>query len=243
MSLDCEPSELTPLRQNISSRTTTTTTTATTTNNNNSNNSQRQIQLTDQQQQLSQRQFSEQIVPLESTIPSEYMSINNNNHPMGSDSSRVDISEPNSQQPFTNPKSKFIMSDTSRILTRIIIDFAVLLCGESFIVFIICCFNVVFLYHLHILHTLMCFHILNEVQTSFWVMVIGHWWPILMDFVCDNHSTIDLVFLSFWVLCRQANRYGWNTLHVGCFNFVIFLLIKTDISHQSVFIQVCVCAV
>lgn len=127
MSLNCEPSELTPLRQNISNTTTTTTTTI------NSNNYQRQIQLTDQKEQLSQRQFSEQIVPLQSTIPSEYMSINNNNHPMGSDSSRVDISEPNSQQAF-NPKSKFIMSDTSRILTRIIIDFAVLLCGELFIV-------------------------------------------------------------------------------------------------------------
>lgn len=111
MSLDCEPSELTPLRQNAYQQ---------------------------QQQLLSDQQPQQYLEPhsaldhLQLSNSSEYMSINNNNHPMGSDSSRVDISEPNSQQAF-NPKPNFIMSDTRRILTRIIIDIVILLCGESYI--------------------------------------------------------------------------------------------------------------
>lgn len=70
---------------------------------------------------------------------SEYMSINNNNHHLhhlhhhpttvGSDSSRADTSEPNSQQAL-NPKA-YKMSDTKRIITRVTIDFVVLLAGES----------------------------------------------------------------------------------------------------------------
>lgn len=108
MSLNCEPSELTPLRrsnhsrpqQQIATVTTATTTTASASNH------------------------------LQSIDFSEYMSINNNNHPVGSDSSRGDTSEPNSQQAF-NPKS-FMMSDTRRVMTRITIDFVILLSGESF---------------------------------------------------------------------------------------------------------------
>lgn len=59
------------------------------------------------------------------------MSINNNNHPVGSDSSRGDISEPNSQQAL-NPKS-FIMGDTKHVFTKISVDFIILLSGESFL--------------------------------------------------------------------------------------------------------------
>lgn len=89
---------------------------------------------------LRQRQQQQHTIEFQSPSPdhlqtdefSEYMSINNNNHTIGSDSSRVDITEPNSQQPF-NPKPNFIMSDTRRILTRITIDFIILLTGESFI--------------------------------------------------------------------------------------------------------------
>lgn len=69
---------------------------------------------------------------LQSPAFSEYMSINNNNHhptTVGSDSSRADTSEPNSQQAL-NPKA-YIMSDTKRIITRVTIDFVVLLAGES----------------------------------------------------------------------------------------------------------------
>lgn len=73
---------------------------------------------------------------LQSPAFSEYMSINNNNHHLhhhpttvGSDSSRADTSEPNSQQAL-NPKA-YIMSDTKRIITRVTIDFVILLAGES----------------------------------------------------------------------------------------------------------------
>lgn len=94
---------------------------------------------------------------LQSPAFSEYMSINNNNnnnhhphhHPaaVGSDSSRADTSEPNSQQAL-NPKVH-MMSDTKRIITRVSIDFVVLLAGESllyitFFVFIFI-FNCIFI--------------------------------------------------------------------------------------------------
>lgn len=105
MSLDCEPSELTPLRR--------------------SNHFRRQQQSLEQ---LPQQPSGSNLC--QSDDFSEYMSINNNNHPVGSDSSRADTSEPNSQQAF-NPKS-FIMSDTRRVITRITIDFVILLSGESF---------------------------------------------------------------------------------------------------------------
>lgn len=89
---------------------------------------------------------------LQSPAFSEYMSINNNNnnHPVvGSDSSRADTSEPNSQQAL-NPKA-YIMSDTKRIITRVSIDFVILLAGESFIYlfnFISFFFLLVCLFHL-----------------------------------------------------------------------------------------------
>lgn len=77
---------------------------------------------------------------LQSPAFSEYMSINrnnNNNHlppaVSGSDSSRADTSEPNSQQAL-NPKTNN-MSDTKRIITRVTIDFIVLLSGESLLHF------------------------------------------------------------------------------------------------------------
>lgn len=129
MSLDCEATELTPLRRSSHSR------------------RQQQSQIPQQtlqqleQQQPSQQQLNElhhshqeatsALNHLQSAADSSgYMSINNNNHPVGSDSSRADTSEPNSQQAF-NPKS-YTMDDTKRIITRIIFDGAVLLCGESF---------------------------------------------------------------------------------------------------------------
>lgn len=71
---------------------------------------------------------------LQSPAFSEYMSINSSNnnnnhhhHPAvgGSDTSRADTSEPNSQQAL-NPKP-YTMSDTKRIITRATIDFIVLL--------------------------------------------------------------------------------------------------------------------
>ncbi|XP_055316381.1 putative phosphatidate phosphatase [Sitodiplosis mosellana] len=99
MSQNYEPSELTPLRRSNYSRT------------------QPQIAAAATATSASNR--------LQSTDFSEYMSINNNNHPVGSDSSRGDTSEPNSQQAF-NPKS-FIMSDTRRVMTRVSIDFVILL--------------------------------------------------------------------------------------------------------------------
>lgn len=130
MSRDCEPSELTPLRRN--------------------NQIRRQQQIEQQQQQQHQQPNPEQPNQqqshqlhvglhqqdasgsghLQSDDFIEYMSINNNNHPIGSESSRGDTSEPNSQQAF-HPKS-FMMSDTRRAVARVTIDFAVLLCGESF---------------------------------------------------------------------------------------------------------------
>lgn len=123
MSRDCEPSELTPLRRNNQFR-------------------RQQVQ---QQPEQQQQPWSHQLHidhpqdiasgsnHLQSDDFIEYMSINNNNHPIGSESSRGDTSEPNSQQAF-NPKS-FMMSDTRRVLTRVTIDFIILLCGESFYYF------------------------------------------------------------------------------------------------------------
>lgn len=107
MSLDCEPSELTPLRR--------------------SNFSRAHQQITAAAAVATASESNH----LQSTDFCEYMSINNNNHPVGSDSSRGDTSEPNSQQAF-NPKS-FIMSDTRRVMTRVAIDFVILLIGESFL--------------------------------------------------------------------------------------------------------------
>lgn len=107
MSLNCEPSELTPLRRNEYSRT------------------QPQIEAVVATASASNR--------LQSADLSEYMSINNNNHPIGSDSSRGDTSEPNSQQAL-NPKS-FVMGDTKRVITKISIDFIILLSGESLLFF------------------------------------------------------------------------------------------------------------
>lgn len=106
MSLNCEPSELTPLRRSSYSRAHQQITTAT----------------------IAAASAS---IHLQSIDFNEYMSINNNNHPVGSDSSRGDTSDPNSQQAI-NPKS-FIMSDTRRVMTRITIDFVILLSGESFL--------------------------------------------------------------------------------------------------------------
>lgn len=105
MTLNCEPSELTPLQRNEYSRT------------------QSQIEAVVATAPASDR--------LQSADLSEYMSINNNNHPVGSDSSRGDSSEPNSQQAL-NPKS-FIMGDTKHIITKISIDFIILLSGEYFL--------------------------------------------------------------------------------------------------------------
>lgn len=120
MSRDCEPSELTPLRQ--------------------ANHYRRQ-----QQQQTQIQNTASGSNHLHSIDDfNEYMSINNNNHPAGSDTSRGDTSEPNSQQAF-NPKS-FMMSDMRRIMTRITIDFVILLSGESFL-FHYFNFNIRFLYH------------------------------------------------------------------------------------------------
>lgn len=167
MSLNCEPTELTPLRRSNCSRRqqqpqqqreehyntseqiehiddfdedrqlyrdgTTSTTTTTVTVNANSNTAASPSALA--------------LGHLQSPAFSEYMSINNNNHHLhhhpttvGSDSSRADTSEPNSQQAL-NPKA-YIMSDTKRIITRVTIDFVVLLAGESlfalFILFHLC---------------------------------------------------------------------------------------------------------
>lgn len=117
MSLNCEPSELTPLRRS-----------------NQFQRQQQQQQHQQQEHQLHVDHHSEQGASVSDHSQSddfiEYMSINNNNHPVGSESSRGDTSEPNSQQAF-NPKS-FMMSDTRRVITRVTIDFVILLCGESF---------------------------------------------------------------------------------------------------------------
>lgn len=117
MSLNCEPSELTPLRR--------------------SNQFQKLQKSLEElpQLQLQQHQQDQTSVTNQSDDFNEYMSINNNNHPVGSDSSRADTSEPNSQQAF-NPKS-FIMSDTRRVMTRITIDFVILLSGESSFFFLL----------------------------------------------------------------------------------------------------------
>lgn len=129
MSLNCEATELTPLRR--------------------SNHFQRpQQQQQDQEQEphhrhpyLDESQLSRQqsaasaLNHLRLTeFTAEYMSINNNNHPVGSDSSRADTSEPNSQQAF-NPKA-YIMSDTKRVVTRVTIDLIILASGESHFHFI-----------------------------------------------------------------------------------------------------------
>lgn len=122
MSLDCEATELTPLRRGSQSR-------------------RQQQSLNEQTQhpeQPNELESSHQVVTsalnhLQSSDTfNGYMSINNNNHPAGSDSSRADTSEPNSQQAF-NPKS-YIMSDTKRVIARITIDGAILLSGESLLI-------------------------------------------------------------------------------------------------------------
>lgn len=113
MSLNCEPSELTPLRRN--------------------NQFRQQVQQHPQHQLHHDHQQDDASASnhLQSEDFIEYMSINNNNQPIGSDSSRGDTSEPNSQQAF-HPKT-FIMSDARRVLARVTIDFVILLASESFI--------------------------------------------------------------------------------------------------------------
>lgn len=138
MSLNCETTELTPLRRNSHSR--------------------RQQQSSPPQQNYQHIQYLNELHhghqeatsasnQLQSTDFSGYMSINNNNHPVGSDSSHADISEPNSQQAF-NPKS-YTMGDTKRTIRRITIDGAILLCGESirFSIFFFFSFFVWIFYH------------------------------------------------------------------------------------------------
>lgn len=169
MSLNCEPTELTPLRRSNCSRRQQQpqqqreehyntseqiehiddfdedrqlyrdgTTSSTTTVNANSNTAASPSALA--------------LGHLQSPAFSEYMSINNNNHHLhhhpttvGSDSSRADTSEPNSQQAL-NPKA-YIMSDTKRIITRVTIDFVVLLAGESLFALFICLFYFICVLH------------------------------------------------------------------------------------------------
>lgn len=119
MSLDCEATELTPLRRSSHSR----------------RQQQSQPEQPEHHQQpielnSSHQEATSALNHLQSADFSEYMSINNNNHPVGSDSSRADTSEPNSQQAF-NPKA-YKMGDTKRVLARVTIDGVILLSGESF---------------------------------------------------------------------------------------------------------------
>lgn len=118
MSVHSEPSELTPLRRiNLRQQQSQST-----------NCSEQQQQ---QQLALSSRpptQASASRLQNQSTNFSEYVTINNNNTIIHSGES----SDNNTISDLSTINGKN-MSDTSRILTRITIDFAILLTGESFI--------------------------------------------------------------------------------------------------------------
>lgn len=121
MSLHFEPSELTPLRSS----------------NNQLYNCQQDItpehhsnqQLNHHPQHQPQHTDQFNLNHLQPTT-SEYMSINNNNNPI--DRSRAEINEPRSHQAFHSKPQTIIMNDTRHVLTRLIIDFTILLAGESY---------------------------------------------------------------------------------------------------------------
>lgn len=119
MSVHGEPSELTPLRRiNLQQQQSQST-----------NCSERQQQ--QQQLALSSRPATQAPASRsqnQSTNFSEYVTINNNNTIIHSGES----SDNNTNSDLNTNIGKN-MSDTSRILTRITIDFAILLTGESFI--------------------------------------------------------------------------------------------------------------
>lgn len=117
MSVLDEPSELTPLRRiNLRQQQSQST--------NRSEQQQEQQQLTLSSQTPTQAPASRS--PNQSENFNQYITINNNNTIIHSGESS-DIT--NSDLNTINGKN---MSDTSRILTRITIDFAILLTGESF---------------------------------------------------------------------------------------------------------------